>query len=213
MLDIGCGRGDLAIPLAARGLTVDALDPSAAMLESGRARDGGDAPGLSWIHGGIEDAALSGSYQLATAAESLHWTEWEVSLPRIASLLSDDAVLAIVDRATAAPPWQAALEKLIAQYSTNQEYRPYSLVDELKTRKLFTEAGRTATQNVPFQQSCADYVESFHSRNGFSRDRMTQESTRAFDQAVATLVRSHVGDAPVVIEAATTIVWGAPTKP
>ena len=38
VLDMGCGTGDVARPLAALVERVDAVDPSAAMLEVGRAR-------------------------------------------------------------------------------------------------------------------------------------------------------------------------------
>lgn len=211
VLDVGCGRGDLAVPLAARRLDVDAVDPSEAMLCSGRARPGGKAPGLSWIQGGIEDAPLRGPYHLATAGQSLHWTDWEVSLPRIASVLAPGAVLALLDREIGAPPWQDALTALVAHHSTNQEFQPYVLVDELTSRNLFVEAGRMTTESAPFFQSCADYVESFHSRNGFSRERMTVDSARAFDDAVADLVRSHLGDEPVELSVSSSIVWGKPT--
>ncbi|NJQ05012.1 class I SAM-dependent methyltransferase [Streptomyces lonarensis] len=37
-LDVGCGSGRFALRLAAHGLTVEALDPSAAMIEAARAR-------------------------------------------------------------------------------------------------------------------------------------------------------------------------------
>lgn len=212
VLDVGCGRGDLAIPLAARGLEVDAVDPSAAMLASGRARSGADAPGLRWIHGRIEDAPLSPPYALATAGQSLHWTEWSVSLPRIASLLAPDARLAIVDRVFAETPWHEELVALIERHSTNREYAPYVLVDELTSRGLFAEESRAETEPRVRPQALDDYVESCHSRNGFSRDRMTAESARAFDDAVRALVRRHVVDGPVRIPMSVRLVWGRPAQ-
>src|SRR3712207_7136062 len=46
----------------------------------------------------------------------------------------------------------------------------------------------TLFRSVPFRQPIADYVESIHSRNGFSRERMTREAAAAFDAAVHDLV-------------------------
>jgi 2-polyprenyl-3-methyl-5-hydroxy-6-metoxy-1,4-benzoquinol methylase len=45
VLDIGCGTGTFACRLAARGLTVIAVDPAAASLGASRARSG--SPGCS----------------------------------------------------------------------------------------------------------------------------------------------------------------------
>jgi SAM-dependent methyltransferase len=212
VLDVGCGRGDLAIPMAARGLVVDAVDPSDAMRASGRARPGGDAEQLRWISGGIEDAPLDPPYDLATAGQSLHWTEWSVSLPRIASVLRPGALLAIVNRTFETSPWAQEVQTLIVRHSTNREFAPYVLIDELTSRGLFTEEGRTTTELRPHSQSLADFIESFHSANGFSRDRMTQESAREFDDGVAAAVRRHVGDGPVVLGVAVEIVWGRPGR-
>jgi SAM-dependent methyltransferase len=210
VLDVGCGRGELAIPLAARGASVDAVDPSQAMLDSGKARPGADDPGLRWIHGPIETAPLCPPYDLATAGQSLHWTEWSVSLPRIASVLVPEARLVMVDRTFDASPWSDELQRLTQRYSTNRETAPFVLVDELTARGLFEEQGRTETPRRPHSQSLADYVESFHSANGFSRDRMTAASAAEFDAAVTALVRAHVGDAPVVVGTGVRIVWGRP---
>lgn len=211
VLDVGCGRGNLTIPLARRGLEVDAVDPSAAMLDAGRARPGGDAEGIRWIHGGIEDAPLAPPYDLVTAAQSLHWTEWSVSVPRIASVLAPGARLALVEQVFETTPWSGELQPLIARHSTNREFAPYVLVDELQARGLFREEGRVTTETRPHSQSLTDFIESFHSANGFSRDRMTAESAREFDDAVTALVRAHVGDAPVVVGVAVRVVWGVPS--
>lgn len=46
VLDIGCGTGDVARPLAPLVERVDAVDQSAAMIEIGRSREGGDRPNI-----------------------------------------------------------------------------------------------------------------------------------------------------------------------
>ena len=49
VLDIGCGTGTFALRLAAAGLVVIGVDPSAASLEIARAKAGADR--VRWVHG------------------------------------------------------------------------------------------------------------------------------------------------------------------
>src|SRR5436309_15943530 len=59
VLDLGCGTGDVARPLAPRVARVDAVDIAPAMLAQGRALPGGDHPHLRWILGSAETAPLT----------------------------------------------------------------------------------------------------------------------------------------------------------
>ena len=213
VLDAGCGRGELARPLARLADRVDAVDPSAAMIEHGRALPGGNHPVLSWIVGPMEDAPLRPPYALITAGASLHWMDWAVVLPRMAAALTPHGALAIVDQFVAPNPWDAALQELIDEFSTNRAYRPYDLIEELESRRLFWRAGERRTEPVPFLQSVEAYVESFHARNGFSRDRMGPDRAAAFDTAALALVRGHRPRGRVELAVAGTVVWGLPLAP
>ena len=53
-------------------------------------------------------------------------------------------------------------------------------------------------------------MESFHSRNGFSRERMPTQEAAAFDDAVKALVLAHRSDGIVSGEVEATVVWGTP---
>lgn len=75
VLDLGCGTGFIARPLAPRVDRVDAIDVSEAMIEEGKRLPGGDHPHLQWIVGRAEDVALHPPYALITAGDSLHWME------------------------------------------------------------------------------------------------------------------------------------------
>jgi SAM-dependent methyltransferase len=210
VLDAGAGTGEIARALARRGVRVNALDPSAAMLERGRQQPGGDHPLLTWIRGTAEEAPLSPSYGLITTAASLHWMAWEIVLPRFRTLLAPGAVLAIVEQRQASQPWDAALGEVISRYSLNRFYRPYDLVAELEQRALFRPLGQVQTDLVTFTQPIADYVESFHARNGFSRDRMSAEAAAAFDVEAERLVRPFAEDGFIHLEISGLIVWGLP---
>ena len=210
VLDIGCGTGDLARPLAARVDRVDAVDPSAAMMTLGRALPGGAAPRLRWIEGRLEDAPLRPPYTLVTAGESLHWMDWPVALPRLAAVLAPGRLLAIVKRDEIGSPWRADLGELLGRYSTNRDYQPYDLIAELEGRALFRPVGQRQVGLRPFAQPIDSYIESIHSRNGFSRERMTETAAAAFDAAVRRLLAGHAQDGIVQLRVAATVVWGVP---
>lgn len=211
ILDLGCGTGDVALGLARRADRVDAVDASEAMLRVARTRPGADHPRLHWTCATVEAFVFRGPYSLVVAAESLHWMDWEVVLQKIAGGLRPRAFLALVaGRSLGQVPWAAELARLVPRYSTNREYRPYDLVGELTRRGLFREIGRLTTGSVVFQQSIDRYVESFHTRNGFSRERMTPESACEFDDALRRLLAHHCPDGPVRGETSATVVWGDP---
>ena len=176
ILDVGCGTGDLCRRLARSAARVDAVDFSEEMIEKGKALPGGDDPDLHWILGQVEETTLEPPYALITAGESLHWMDWSTVLPIFARSLTPRGCLAIVERGTTPTPWDKGLETLIRQFSTNREYQPYHLVEELQKRHLFRQEGIFQSQPVAFAQSAGDFVESIHSRNGFSRQRMGAES-------------------------------------
>jgi hypothetical protein len=61
-LELGIGTGRIALPLAARGIRVDGIDLSPAMVGQLRARPGGDR--LSVTIGDLADGPVSGAYRL-----------------------------------------------------------------------------------------------------------------------------------------------------
>jgi trans-aconitate methyltransferase len=210
VLELGAGSGDLSLRLSARVDRVDAVEPSEAMLAIARRRAGAQTSSIRFIAASAEAFRPEQAYALVVAAESLHWMDWPVVLPMIGSALRPGAFLAIVTtRALTGLAWQPALGELIARYSTNRDYRTYDLVEELTSRALFREVGRR-TLAAGFSQDLEQYVESFHSRNGFSRERMTPSAADAFDRELRGLVRSHVPDGTVAGRVRCDVVWGAP---
>jgi SAM-dependent methyltransferase len=216
LLDAGCGTGPLARGLVGRVDRVDAVDFSEAMIETGRRLPGGDDPRLNWIAGNMEEVELRPPYALITAGQSLHWMAWEIVMPRFRSALTPGGYLAIVGSGIRASPrhttWQDGIGEICARYSTNRDYQPHNLLVELSQRHLFEPLGRRTTAPVPFVQSVADYVESFHARNGLSRDRMAPEAAAAFDRAVTELVAPYATDGMLAFELTGSVVWGRPAQ-
>jgi len=212
VLDAGCGTGDLCRRLVNLADRVDAVDFSEAMIEKGKTLPNGDHAHLNWIHGRLEEALLHPPYALITAGESLHWMEWEVVLPLFHRSLTPHGYLAIVERRTEPSIWDDILQRLIDQFSTNREYRPYDLIAELERRHLFQRQGIVQTQPVPFVQSGEEYICSIHSRNGFSRQRMGEEVAEAFDAEVRAMLTPFLQEGQLTLSVWSRIVWGSPEE-
>jgi SAM-dependent methyltransferase len=236
VLDAGCGPGVIARELVQAVDRVDAVDIAARMIEAGKALPGGDNPKLRWIHGAIEHVPLHPPYALIVAAASLHWMHWETVMPRFHDILTPGGYLAVVGEVAEPTPWSEALD-FIGEYSMNRDFQPYNMLtviqelaapglfepwrvgtgsmarqvtQELTGRGLFEPVGMQTTAPVPFRQSVEAYIESFHARNGLSRDRMEANAARAFDERLRQLVRQHCPHGIVELYIRGRVIWGKP---
>jgi SAM-dependent methyltransferase len=210
LLDIGCGRGELARPMLAFAGRVDAVDASAEMIAEGRRLPDGDSPRLRWLRARIEDAPLEPPYGLVTAGASLHWMEWEVVLPRLHDALTQEGALAIVDCHALPEPWDDEIFAIIARYSTNPAYQRLDLIQELESRELFLKQGERHTVPVPYAQPVTEVIEAFHSMSALTRARMGDANVRAFDDAARAVYLRHAPDGVIQWQVAASVVWGRP---
>jgi hypothetical protein len=125
-------------------------------------------------------------------------------------MLTPRGFLAIVDRAGPPVPWERELGDLFRRFSTNREFQPYDLLDELAVRGLFRQEGERHATPVAFRRSIDSYVEAIHSANGFSRDRMERAEADAFDAAVRGLVEPYATNGQVELQIYGTVTWGRP---
>ncbi len=209
VLDVGCGRGDIARAMVTRVARVDAVDWSAAMIGKGKTLPNGAHANLHWLHGRAEEVALHPPYALVVAGESLHWMDWDVVLPRFHDALTPHGYLALVGRKPLPTAWDNELKTLIARYSTNQTYKPVDLIAELQQRGLFGKVGEQQTAPVCFTQRADDYIEFFHSMSSLSRTRMGAARSEAFDAELRALVSAHVREF-VELHVVGHVVWGVP---
>ena len=210
VLDVGCGTGNIARHLVESVERLDAVDFSQHMLERGKQLPNGGHPRLHWVQGSIEDVALEPPYALISAGESLHWMDWNVVLPRFHEILLPGAYLAIVEHDTSPDPWYSALRESIPHYSTNKDFQYYNMIEALERHGLFQRVGEKITAPVPFVQSVDDYIESYHSRNGFSRQRMEPAIADAFDQEARKILLNSYPDGVMLLQVVASVVWGIP---
>lgn len=210
VLDVGCGIGYLARNFVERVEWLDAVDFSRHMIEQGKKLPNGNHPHLRWLYGPAEEVVLDPPYALVTAGESLHWMDWNRVLPRFHEVLTPGGYLAIVEHDTLPDPWFAALREIIPTYSTNKDFRYYNMIEALEQHGLFQKVGEKTTAPVPFVQSVDDYIESYHSRNGFSRERMEPAMADAFDREAREILLTSHSDGIMSLQIVASVVWGIP---
>jgi len=211
VLELGAGTGDFTIGLAPLVEHLIAVEPSRPMLERALRRDG--VADVEWVAVAAEDYASDTRYSAVVAAEAFHWLDWPRVMLSIGASLAPAGFLILVERVLAEPlPWDAALQTLIREYSTNRDYVRYDLVAELEARGLSTIDGRAQTAAVTHRQSIDSYVESFHSRNGFSRARLGADRAREFDDKLKALLTRYCSQEIVSLSVQARIAWGRPAR-
>jgi SAM-dependent methyltransferase len=211
VLELGAGTGDFTIGLVPLVDNLIAVEPSRPMLERALHRDGLTRAHVEWLAIAAEAYAFDRRYSAVVAAEAFHWLDWYAVLPRIAESLAPSGHLILVERTLAeALPWEPDLRVLIREYSTNRGYVPYDTVTELEARGLMVVGGRAQTSATSYRQPVDGYVESFHSRNGFSRARLQAGRAQEFDDKLKTLLCRYCPDDTVCLPVQVRIAWGRP---
>jgi SAM-dependent methyltransferase len=213
ILDVGCGTGNLARPLASFAERIDAVDVSLPMLARAGALPGGASPKIRWLHGRIEDVETQPPYALITAGESLHWMDLGVALPRFAQWLSPHGVLAIAhlgDSGDWPVPWRDGYRQIARRFTNNPSYRPFDLIGELERLHLFQKLGERKTTPVPMRQTVEDYIAAQHARSNLSLDTMTAAQAAQFDTEMQALLFPFAQSGLLTFPVGGGVTWGRP---
>lgn len=120
VLDLGCGTGRLAVPLAAHAGEVVGMDPNPVMLReaSERAAAAG-REGIEWVQG--SDADLHerlGPLTLTTIGRAFHWMDRERTLATLLEMTEDGGGVALLGDeewlTRGSEPWQVAAYQVAA---------------------------------------------------------------------------------------------------
>jgi hypothetical protein len=143
----------------------------------------------------------------------MHWMPWPQTIARLASAMTDNAVLAVIDRTYQDPPWWAELTDVIARHSRSPGYDPsFNVPSELAAQGLWQITGRATTPFSSFRQPVAAYIEQFHSTSSLARKWMPDEESAEFDDAIERIVAPHASaDGTLEISVAAEMTWGRPT--
>jgi SAM-dependent methyltransferase len=170
VLDAGCGTGALTRQMTAFAARIDAVDPSAAMIDEAQRLPGGHDLRINWIVAPAETAPLAPAYGLITTGQSLHWMHHEAVMPRFRDALAAGGFLVATDIDWEYPPaWRGKLTEIIKTYSpVNASTLTGDLFGDLARRRLFERAGFQRTSLVPVDLSLEDFVNALRSTSSLS---------------------------------------------
>jgi len=101
ILDLGCGTGHVAIPLAKRGFCVYAVDPDPEMRKEGyRQAKAGHIRGITWLDGADSTLATLGlpPPRVCTMGLSFHWMDRPAVLATLDTLIEPGGGIACISR-------------------------------------------------------------------------------------------------------------------
>lgn len=105
--DLGCGTGLLTVTLCGPGREVTGIDPSSAMLEQARTRQGGDR--VQWIQGTSEQITSNSADMVVMSGNvAMHilGAQWHTALSDIARGLRPGGLFAFESRNPEARAWE-----------------------------------------------------------------------------------------------------------
>ncbi len=125
LLDLGCGSGQLALPLAAHVVEAVGMDPEPEMLAEGAAQAA--ARGISnvrWVRGGDRDLDRLkddlGMFHLVTMGRSFHWMDWPATLRSLDAMIETTGGIVLAgenERIWEVPGiWQEAVRAVIQRW-------------------------------------------------------------------------------------------------
>ncbi|MFD1538040.1 class I SAM-dependent methyltransferase [Nonomuraea guangzhouensis] len=121
VLDLGCGPGTVAIPLAPAVHEVIAVDPDAGMLaEGGRVAAG--SPNIRWLSGDSTTLAGLPPFDDVVMGRSFHWMDRRAVLAELDRLLPPEGAVALVgpSRDPGEHPWEPVVRLVRAAYASDE---------------------------------------------------------------------------------------------
>ena len=198
LLDLGCGEGKIARPMAKYFGQVVAVDPSANMIDLGKSLANGNAANIHWLCAKAEDAALDGRFDLVTFASSIHWMDPVVLFNKLQHHLAPDHLIAIVVgdepfEPAWAPEFQAFLEKWVPKVTgrplgskewQSSRTRHLDFVEVVQARDFLSD---------PFEQTIDSFVLCQQSRNTFARSKLGRQAGD-FETELGRPLEGHTND-------------------
>lgn len=140
LLDLGCGTGQLTLPLAAHVAEAVGMDPESEMLTEAvqQAREQAVA-NVTWIQGNSADLPGDlGHFRWVTMARSFHWMDREQVLSALNEMVDDDGSLVIANDSClvrAATPWQQAIENIQCRFLSTHQHGPTRTANARQTNE------------------------------------------------------------------------------
>ncbi len=188
LLDLACGTGQLAFPLAASFDEVVAVDQEADQVAFGRRRaQQTGVDNIRWVVGAAEQLPLHATFDLVVIGNAFHRFDRPVVAGRLVPHLTRGGCLALVwsDPPSAGnQPWQRALDETVERWR-----------DQLGVRERAPTGWAAAIERLPHEQVLRDAGLTFEGRSEFSlTHRWTVESLIGHVFSTSVLSRPTLGD-------------------
>ncbi|WP_049564939.1 class I SAM-dependent methyltransferase [Nonomuraea sp. SBT364] len=117
VLDLGCGPGTVAIPLAARVREVIAADPDPEMLDTGRRLAEG-AANIRWLRGDSTTLRELPAFDHVVMGRSFHWMDRRAVLAELDALLPPGGAVMLVGPSREDPeePWEPVVRPVRREF-------------------------------------------------------------------------------------------------
>ena len=212
-VDLGSGPGKLALGLAGAFGEVFAVDPSAAMLATGRELDQGRHRNVRWVQATAEALPIPTPCDLIVAGASIHWMDHAIVFPKLAAALGRDGVFAIVDGdGPHEAPWKAGYLALLARWVGRMGgvFGDPAFRARMTAHEAWIGIIGRETFAATVQQDVEAFIESEHSRATWARAKMGAELADRFDADLRDLLTPHARHGQIEFQTLSTIVWGHP---
>lgn len=159
VIDLGCGTGQLTVPIAGRVQAIAGMDPEPGMLARARqAAAEQSVTNASWVLGADIDipalAALLGNRRAGavTIGQALHWIRYRELIPALVRLLRPGGGIAVITNGTPmwlqSSPWSRALRSFLEQWLGTSPTNPCGTDDasQQRYRDTMTKGGLEVTE-------------------------------------------------------------------
>jgi SAM-dependent methyltransferase len=147
VLELGAGVGHVALPLAARGFRVTAIEPAAAMLEQLRVQAAARGLSVRALHATSESVPCEpAEFELALIVDALHFMDAALTGGELARVLAPGGTLAIVLCELGDTPFMREVVRVMEESAPR---RPRAVLPAL--RQVSAVAGVALEPGQPFE--------------------------------------------------------------
>ncbi|MEU6827744.1 class I SAM-dependent methyltransferase [Nocardia beijingensis] len=155
LLDLGCGTGQLTVPLARHVADAVGMDPEPTMLaEAARRAEAAGVANVTWVQGGSADLPGElGGFRLVTMGRSFHWMDRAEVLAALSGMVEENGAIVLANDSCLVRPataWQLAIEEVQSRFLAPEHRSGRSTVadgreshEEVLARSAFPRVHRT----------------------------------------------------------------------